>query len=40
MLAFPSPPTTRVAPATRPLAWLWRASESQPSRSESSSQLN
>ena len=33
-LAFPSAQPTRVAPATRPLAWLRRASESQPSSPE------
>ena len=31
MMTFPSALPTRLAPATGPLAWLRRASESQPS---------
>ena len=34
------PPPTRVAPATRPLTWLRRASESQPSSPEAGTQLS
>ena len=40
MLTFPS--TTRpntCAPVAKPRAWLWRASESQPSSSEPGTQL-
>ena len=33
-------PITCGGPATRPLAWLWRATESQPSSSEPGTQLN